>query len=935
MSRTPLSTYRIQFNASFRFADATRIVPYLASLGITDLYASPILKARPGSTHGYDIVDAVTINPELGGEEELDRLSAELRKHGMGLLLDIVPNHMAASSENAWWMSLLENGPHSRYINYFDIDWEAFSQKEDEKKVLLPVLGRPHGEALESGELRLGFDERGFFIQYFDRRFPVAPHSYNRILQLCLDEISHSAGVDDATERELRELTAGGRPAPDTPSNERLHNSKFLKETLWRLHEADTGFRRALGAVIERINGSPGAQASFEQIDQILEEQWYRLAYWRLASEGINYRRFFDIADLVGLRIEEPEVFEARHAGAFRLIEEGKVTGLRIDHIDGLYDPVSHLRKLQSRIGSNPAGSFHVVVEKILARGESLPEEFMASGTTGFDYLDSVGSVFLDPEGLERLDRADTEITGRPESYAEIRFQSRKLVIRELFSGEMHRLSNRLLMLARHDRNARDLAPSEMLDALVVVTSSLPVYRTYIRDFHVSARDTRYLEEAFAFARAHRKEALDERVLQFLHRVLLLQSPSYAEQVRPHWLDFVMRWQQFTGRVMAKGVEDTAFYRYSRLVSLNEVGSEPDLRPADLAGRFHHDNAARAHLWPRSLNATSTHDSKRSEDSRARLHVLTELTDDWERLMKRWSRANARFKADRDAPDANEESMIYQTLLGVWPLDKAEEEGLPRRLDLFIEKALREAKEHSSWLAPDREYETAVQTFVRKVIDPANREFFASFAPFQQRIAWYGAINALSQVLLKITSPGIPDFYQGTELWDFSLVDPDNRREIDFLSRANIAKSLSGSRAPGPARLMRRWRDGRVKLFVMRTALELRRAKPETFTTGLYHPLEARGSHALNVCALARSTADSTRRQWAITVVPRLIAKLVKKGHLPCGGDVWEDTVLELPADAPRGWRNLFTGETLEAGGNSLALASILQTFPLALLEEQ
>ena len=958
-TRTPLSTYRVQFNSGFTFADATKILPYLSDLGLTDLYGSPILKARPGSQHGYDVVDAAALNPELGTSEDLEALAAEMRRLDLGFLLDVVPNHMAASSDNEWWMSLLENGPQSRYMNYFDIDLEEFSTTGGEK-VLLPVLGKPYGEVLELGELKVKFDHRGFFISYFDRRFPVAPHSYSRLLRECIDHFQDEKGLLDSTEREMRELseTIGATPRdPSAPA--KPFNSRFMKESLWRLHEGDPAFRRLLSSTLNRINGSPDDPSTFEGLDHLLDEQWYRLAYWRLASEGINYRRFFDITDLVGVRIEEPEVFEARNAGVFKLIEDGIVTGLRIDHIDGLYDPVAHLIKLQSRISEGAGEDFHVVVEKILASGETLPEEFRAAGTTGYEFLNLVNDVFVSGEGLQELDRIYRHVTGRSEEYEQIRYERKKRVIEELFPGEIRRLSKRLLEIASHDRHARDFTPGEILDALVDVTASLQVYRTYIRDSTVSLRDRHYLEEAFKVADLNRRHLIDGRVSEFVRRVLLLEIPSYAAGRKGEWLDFVMRWQQFTGRVMAKGVEDTSFYIYNRLISLNEVGGEPDRDLSDNVQRFHQENAARAHLWPRTLTASSTHDTKRSEDLRARLNVLSELPDEWKRSVRRWSRMNRHFRTQipgelkggstRDAaksdvvnaPDANEEFLIYQSLLGVWPLDAREEGGLSARLETWIEKSLREAKEHSNWIEPNRAYEEGVKSYVRQVIAAENRRFHDDFRPFQSLLAFYGALNALSQLLLKITSPGIPDFYRGTELWDFSLVDPDNRRPVDFEKRREILASFAGS-SDGSALisdLLRTWKDGRIKLFVTQKALQFRNAQPELFRSGQYIPLHVSGARESHVCAFGRTRfepseapgdqpAESTH---VIIAVPRLLRSLVKRNQFPLG-EVWRENHLALPDNWPQRWTNAFTGEVLTAGPSGLALNDAFRTFPLLLL---
>ncbi|HEX2061679.1 MAG TPA: malto-oligosyltrehalose synthase, partial [Thermoanaerobaculia bacterium] len=550
MYRVPVATYRIQFNSAFTFQDARKIVPYLAQLGITDIYTSPLLRPRTGSMHGYDIVDASALNPELGTRDDFTELHRELDRHGMGLLLDIVPNHMAASHENSWWTSVLENGPQSRYLHYFDIDWR-------DDKVLLPILGKPYGETLESGELKLGFDEHGFFISYWDKRLPVAPQAYQIVLKECIDSLP-----SEGPAIEIRDLVQNDGV---------IANSRFLKETLWRVREQSPAFRDSLDAAIARFN------SDFDLLDSLLAAQWYRLAYWRIASETINYRRFFDVTDLVGLRVENPEVFEARNKVILEMIVERKVTGVRIDHIDGLYDPVNYLTKLQLRLGdpsTDAVEQFYVVVEKILEHGEQLPPSFRCAGTTGYDFTDTANAVFVDPAGLGVLTDIYRTHTGLDVSYDDIVYERKKQVIDQLFYGEMRALGVHLGQLAVADRNARDFAPSELLVALIEITACMPVYRTYVREGDVTAEDRAFIEAAISEARC-RAPQVDRRLFDFVEIVLLLRPPRYIAGERDKWLEFVMRWQQFTGRVMAKGVEDTAFYNYNRLISLNEVGGEP------------------------------------------------------------------------------------------------------------------------------------------------------------------------------------------------------------------------------------------------------------------------------------------------------------------------------------------------------------------------
>jgi len=842
MLRVPGATYRLQFNPNFTFNDAREIAPYLASLGITDIYASPILRARKGSQHGYDVVDAASLNPELGSDDEFNALHEELTRNDLGFLLDVVPNHMAASPENAWWMSVLENGPHSRFFHYFDID--------SSPKVLLAILGRPYGEAVESQEIKLNFDHDGFFFTYYDHRLPLAAESYRIVLRECVDALPR-----EGVAFELRELTE---------SEEAVANSKFLKETVWRIYEQDAQFRDALEQTITRFNGEPGNPESFDALDALLDAQWYRLAYWRIASEKINYRRFFDVTDLIGVRVENPEVFEARNRRTFELIAEGKVTGLRLDHIDGLYDPIGHMKKLQTRIGDD---SFYVIVEKILTDGETLPQSFAVSGTTGYDFLATVNNLFIDGKGLAQLDDFYRSFTGCTRSFAEVSYEKKKQVIHELFPGEMRALGKQLAAIAMTDRNARDFAPTELAAALTEITACLHVYRTYIRDADVSDADRDTIKRAVACARAHAGASLDQRMFTFLERMLLNDPP----------LPFVQRWQQFTGRVMAKGVEDTAFYNYNRLVSLNEVGSEPGRDPdRDGLAEFHRRNERIARDWPDTLNATSTHDTKRSEDVRARINVLSEIAPAWASAVRRWSKIVP-------FPDPNVALMIYQNLIGAWPIDRD-------RLHQFLEKALREAKTQTSWIDPNHDYERSVLAFADALL--SNETFIASFERLQRRVAYFGFINSLAQLVLKITSPGVPDFYQGTELWDFSLVDPDNRRPVDYAARRRLADEIRNAE---PAALLRNWSDGRVKMFTMIKALDVRRRYDETFRRGAYRAIDA-GEH---VCAFARGDD-------VVVAVPRLVA-----GGMP----QWtlDDT-----------WRNELTGES--------GASDVFAKFPVAIL---
>lgn len=883
MYRVPIATYRLQFNAQFTLQDARKIVAYLHELGMSDLYASPLLRARKGSTHGYDVVDTGMINPELGTLDDLTELRGELDRHDMGLLLDIVPNHMAVSHENAWWMSLLENGESSRYRHYVDIDWR-------DGKLLLPILGRPYGAALESGEIRLGFDADGFFFTYYDNRLPLAPQSYQIVLRECL-----AALPAEGPAVEIRDLV----------ENESvIANSRFLKDTLSRVSDQSPAFRDALKKIIARFN------ADVDRLDGLLEAQVYRLAYWRIASETINYRRFFDVTDLIGVQVDNPEVFELHNRLVFDLIAEGIVTGLRIDHIDGLRDPVKYLAMLHMRLGdpsTAEAEELYAVVEKILEAGEALPASFRCAGTSGYDFIDTANGVFIDPQGLGKLTDFYHVYTGLTASYDDVVYERKKQVIEQLFHGEMRALGTSLGRLAGADRNARDFAPTELLMALTEVTACMPVYRTYIRESGVSDDDRAFIKLAVADAR-RRVTGVDGRLFDFVERVLLLEPPAYISVEREQWLALVMRWQQFTGPIMAKGVEDTSFYNYNRLISLNEVGGDPG-RGGDFdpVAELHERNERIARDWPHTMNATSTHDTKRAEDVRARIHVLSEIPDVWQREVRRWTRLNAPLKRG-GVPHPNEEWLLYQTLVGMGPLDESELPALPDRLRAYLLKAVREAKTHTSWLEPNTEYEQALLHFASAILE--HEPFLVPFRRFQRRIAFHGFLNSLAQVVLKVCSSGSPDFYQGTELWDFSLVDPDNRRPVDFEKRVALLSDL-----PSPSTLLKRWTDGRVKLFVTARSLAARARNLDAFR-GAYRAVDTSTPNAVAF----------TRGENVLVVVPRLTTQLVKAPRLPLG-DVWGDHSLDVGGK----WRNVFTDEVMD--GERLTLKEVFATFPVAILE--
>ncbi|MDD4238786.1 MAG: malto-oligosyltrehalose synthase [Desulfotomaculaceae bacterium] len=949
--RTPASTYRIQFNRHFRFSDARALAPYLRDLGITCLYVSPLFKARQGSPHGYDVTDPTSLNPELGSEEDFAALAETLQQHGMGLLLDIVPNHMATDTENPWWLDVLQNGPGSPYAGFFDIDWNPITPGLA-GKVLLPILGELYGKALENQQLAIKTAEDGFWISYFDQRLPLSPGSSGRILAGWSRELAA-----DRACLALPQLTGLldmlGKMAVLKDERELALEFRRAWGIFWCLCNTYTRLKTFTDHKIKFINGKKGDPQSFDRLDEILSEQYFRLAFWRSASDKINYRRFFDVSDLVSLRMEEEEVFEATHSLILSLARSGQVTGLRIDHIDGLQDPHSYLTRLQNRLsGRADFPSFYVVIEKILGDGEDLPSGWPVCGTTGYDFLNTLNGIFVDRRGATELDRLYTGVTGRGEDFEMVVYTQKKRVLAELFAGEVRTQVYRLARLAQEDRWGRELTLSGLEHSLVEITARLTVYRTYTKDFNVAEQDRFYIEQAVTGAMQENPAA--GPACEFLRRVLLLEFPDYlSPDQRASWLSFTMRWQQFTGPVMAKGSEDTALYMYNRLVSLNEVGGHPGTTGITVE-EFHRRNRVRRDRWPCAINATSTHDTKRSEDVRSRINVLSEIPAAWARRVERWQQWNASQKTllhGRPAPDGNTELFIYQTLVGAWPLSDEAMADFGDRIRAYLVKATREAKSHTSWLSPDTGYESALEKFVSSILAPEQENrFLQDFTRFQKVTAYYGALSSLGQTLLKIASPGVPDFYQGTELWNLSLVDPDNRRPVDFKTQARLLEELKeedeqvASRLHLTQTLLSCWPDGRIKLYLIYKALNFRREHRDLFTTGEYTPLAATGPGHEHTCAFARHLEN----RWVLTAVPRLLLglqmsnrpansvdELPETGFLP-GEALWGDSVLMLPEQSPARWLNIFTGEVLKvneaAGKKVLPLAGLFRSFPVALL---
>jgi (1->4)-alpha-D-glucan 1-alpha-D-glucosylmutase len=870
-TRVPRATYRVQLTPDFGFEQAAAVTGYLARLGVSHLYCSPYLQAAPGSRHGYDVVDHSRVNVELGGEAGHQRLCRALDEHGLGQVLDVVPNHMAMAGRlNRWWWDVLENGRSSRYARYFDIAWDPPEPKL-KNVILAPVLGDHYGRVLEAGQLRLDHDHGRLLVRYYEHEFPVDPRTYDMVLGDGFDGLAV----------EFAELPVPG-PADHAGALRRHLEKEALLRRLERL-----GASGQLGARIALIN------AEVDRLDALLERQNYRLARWQTAGYELDYRRFFDISSLVALRMEDPEVFADTHVLVLEWLRAGVLDGLRIDHPDGLRDPLGYLERLR-----RAAPSAWIVVEKILAEEERLSPDWPVAGTTGYDFMNRALGLFVNPEAEAALTSAYIRFSGESTAYPELVYRKKQQVMHELLASDLNRLAEIFVRVCEGNRRYRDYTRHELTDCLREVIACLPRYRTYVRSgAPVSAADRASLEAALAEARRRRPD-LDPELVGFLGRILTLEEDG------DHTAGLVARFQQTSGPVSAKGVEDTALYTFNRLVALNEVGGDPG-RFGVSPDAFHRACGEAAARWPDGMLATSTHDTKRSEDVRARLAVLSEMPDAWERAVRRWARINRRHRRG-GLPDGNAEYLLYQTLVGAWPIT-------PDRAAAYMEKAAREAKVHTSWISPDQEYERALLGFVRGTLGDA--EFVADLEAFLPPVVEAGRVNSLALKLLCLTAPGVPDLYQGSELWDLSLVDPDNRRPVDFERRRILLQELEELDELGGDAAAAAWErrdEGLPKLLVVSRALRLRSRRPDLFARAAYTPLPACGSRAPHALAFRRGGG-------AVTVVPRLVLGLA--------GD-WGDTAVELPAGR---WRDVFTGA--EAQGGAVPLRELLAGFPVALLE--
>src|SRR5213083_275307 len=903
--RIPTATYRLQFNKNFTFRQAREIVTYLHHLGISDTYASPYFQAGAESLHGYDITDHNKFNAAIGSREDFEAWVAELHAHGMGQIADFVPNHMGINDpQNVWWQDVLENGPSSLYAPYFDIDWRPL-KTDLHDKVLLPILGDQYGHVLERGELRIRFDGGSFSLTYFDHVFPIAPGTYRYILELALENLAEFRDEDFYAEfqsiRTALEYLPRRTETDPERIKERAREKEIIKKRLERRCAEAPQVQRAIEKAVETINGHVGDPRSFDRLDELLNAQSYRLAFWRVAAEEINYRRFFDVNDLAAIRVELPKVFDAIHHLLLDLVSTGAVTGLRIDHPDSLYLPGDYFEKLQQR-SANALGialpkdgrAIYIVAEKILTGSETLRKDWCVHGTTGYDFANQATQLLVDSSAEAAITKTFHRFIDHSVPFGHLLYAKKLQVMKLALANDVDVLGNMLDRLSERNRWYRDFTLEALSRAVRETIACFPVYRTYLApDQPVSEEDRQIIERAVSAAK-RRNPAIDESIFNYLRDVLLFRFPPNLDAAgRAAHTHFVLKFQQTTAPVMAKGLEDTVFYIYNRLTALNEVGGEPQLFGLCI-DTFHERNLDRQRNWPTSLLATSTHDTKRSEDVRARIVAISEIPELWRRSLQRWHVANRRWRRrinELEAPDTNEEYLLYQTLLGTWSMRaNGEPEPLPspeyvERIQAYMAKALHEAKINTSWIQPNEEWDGAMREFVARILDPSPRnKFLPTFLPVAQEIARLGAINSLTQILLKLTSPGVPDIYQGNEIWDDSLVDPDNRRPVDYNLRRQMLDMLPTAT---PDELMQAWPDGRIKLFLTQRVLRFRREQADLFERGEYLPLHTSGTFAESCVSFVRRFNEN----WIAVIAPRLSSRI----GFPPIGDAWQETAIQFP----------------------------------------
>jgi (1->4)-alpha-D-glucan 1-alpha-D-glucosylmutase len=921
----PAATYRLQLRKEFSLVEASAQVPYLRGLGVSHCYCSPILMSTPGSTHGYDVNDYRRIDPELGGRPAFEEFAQRVKAHEMGILLDFVPNHMGINGgRNPWWLDVLECGPSSPFAEFFDIDWREQHQG-GRPRVLVPILENHYGVVLEQGKFSLGYDGGEFSIVYEGMRFPVSPSTYAELLAMATSQ----PGLAEEVRQKLAEAAEMFRGLPagvagDEPIGRRRRDD--LKRQLASATEAVPAMREAIEALLRSFNGQPGDPRSLDRLDGVLNEQYYRLAHWKTGVHEVNYRRFFAIDTLIGLRMENPRVFEEAHRLVGSLIREGHVHGLRIDHIDGLRNPIEYLERVQAlalKEGTAAATPFYVVVEKILADGEDVDASWPTHGTTGYEFIRDLTDLFVDPAAERKFTRLYREFTSETQEFEDVVYAEKRLVLDETFANAVNHLGHQLAELVTGDRRWRDLTRHELTLAVREIMAGLGIYRIYRRmNAECRPEDAREIERACAVALRHNSRR-DQQPFQFVRDVLIGRYPpsSATKEFREGFWRWVLTWQQYTGAVMAKSVEDTTYYVYNRFIALNEVGGNPGVFGGTVK-QFHEAAAHRRAVSPHVMLASSTHDTKMGEDMRARLYVLSELPDEWADWVTEWRELNRGHKSrveGQAAPDANEEYRFYQTLIGCWPTEEfTPDEAFRQRLREHARKAVNEAKRNTHWLHPNEPWMVAFDRFSDALLAP-DSTFLEHFQPRVQRVAHLGLINALAQVVLKVTTPGVPDFYQGCERWNFSLVDPDNRQLVDWTGREEALAKAHGKRW---RELLRNWRTGEIKLRLTAALLGFRRRELALFQQGDYQPLAAQGRFAGRLVIFRRTFGDAS----VLVVVPRLTATI----GCPPLGLAWEDTAITLPAVASP-WRDVLMERTFEPG-TDVPLAELFSDLPLAVL---
>ncbi|MFH1062752.1 MAG: malto-oligosyltrehalose synthase [Candidatus Omnitrophota bacterium] len=918
--KVPISTYRIQFHAGFTFESAAGISRYLKDLGVSHIYASPILQAKKGSMHGYDVVDPLQINPELGGEEKFNRLIEQVRALNMGWLQDIVPNHMAFDSENKMLMDVFEKGEASQFFDYFDINWNH-PYLNLKGKALTPFLGDFYGNCLKKGEIVVGIDENGFFIKYYELKLPVLLSSYAGILRGCLDLLEHA---DNHTTDEADQFNhaIGIFKALNQRDNQAV---TVAKAGLWRVFTKDKRVEKTIASFLEKMNN--GKTDSLDLLHNLISDQLFRLSFWKVGNDELNYRRFFTVNSLICLRVEEFSVFDFLHKRISELVNNGQIDGIRLDHIDGLDSPLIYMRRLREKTGDR-----YIVVEKILCKDEHLPENWPVQGTTGYDFLNYVNGVFVDAASERAMERIYISFSGMRFRFESLVVEKKRLFMGKHMAGDIDNLAHLLKNILSGNIYGSDFTMYGLRRALVEIMAHFPVYRTYASELGISESDMFYIKQALDRARRTGQDLLYE--LDAIEKILSLDSAlNINDAEKEKYRHFTKRFQQFTGALMAKGSEDTADYIFNRFISLNEVGGFPEKFGLAL-GDFHEFNVKRLKDWPYSMSATATHDTKRGEDVRARINVLSEMPEEWKNIAKLSHKQNKKHKSKIGhelAPGKNDEYLIYQTFIGAFPFKPEEAENFKERMKQYIVKAVREAKLHTAWLKPDTQYEEACVKFIDRILDSSSEnQFLNNFIPFQRKVAYFGMFNSLSQTLLKLTAPGIPDIYQGNELWDFNLVDPDNRRPVDFEKRKQFLNEIQGKEndlSPLIKELLAHKEDGRIKMFTLYRLLKARNEFSELFQNGEYIPLEVKGALQNHIIAFARRKDNSC----CVVIAPRFLSKVVKENELPLGETVWQDTAIILPEGFPSEWRDILTGESQRAEG-IIFIGKVLKILPVSLL---